>query len=47
MEFNNSNCTLLVFFFLNSDNVNLKLDLWLIFAVVTLLVYDAGLNGLM
>jgi hypothetical protein len=45
MEFNNSKYTLLFFFY--SDNVNLKLNLWPVFAVITLLVYDAGLTGLM
>lgn len=45
MEFNNSNCILL--FFLNADNDHLKLSMWSVFAVITLFIYDAGLNGVL
>ena len=33
--------------FFNAYNDNLKLNIWPLFTVITLVIYDAGLNGLL
>jgi len=33
--------------FCNVYSVNMKLNMWPVFSVITLLIYDAGLNGLL